>query len=107
MIELKAVTEPGQGFGFRCKQVWLDAAEVIDSLRVVPRVVLFAYGYWMIHLTDSIVQWYVKLPAVERTAQVTAFVTVVLPGVFGLSCWVFKVYSGGGRNWDAGATGEK
>lgn len=79
----------------------LRIAEAVDSLRIFPRIVLAAYGYWTAHVTEQIVKWYLHLPPAERTAQVTAFVTVVLPGIFGLSCWVFKVYSVGGRDWDA------
>ena len=69
-------------------------------MRVFPRIVLLTYGYWMAFLTNRIVWWYMRLPAGERTAQVTAFVTIVLPGVFGLAVWVFKIYSAGGRDWD-------
>lgn len=82
------------------KTILLHTAEVIDSWRIFPRLVLILYGYWMAHLTDWIVHWYEHLPTIERTAEVTAFVTIVLPGVFGLACYVFKVYSAGGRDWD-------
>ena len=82
------------------KQAWLDAAEIIDSWRVIPRAILFLYGYWMVRVTDLIIHWYEKLPAVERTTQVTAVITVIIPGIFGLACWVFKIYSAGGRKWD-------
>lgn len=86
----------------RLKTAMLDAAEVFDSWRIIPRLVLFLYGYWMVHLTDWIVRWYEGLPSQERTAEVTAFVTIVLPGVFGLAVYVYKIYSQGGRDWDAG-----
>lgn len=79
----------------------LRAAEVFDSWRIVPRIILFSYAYWMARVTDWIVRWYERLPSAERTGQVTAFVTVVLPGIFGLACWVFKVYSDNGRDWAA------
>lgn len=88
----------------KCKAAWLDFAEVFDTLRVVPRVILFGYAYWMIRLTDWLVRWYEGLPAAERTGQVTAFVTIVLPGVFGLAVWVYKIYAEGGRAWDGAAT---
>lgn len=79
----------------------LRLAEVFDSWRVVPRVVLILYGYWMAHLTDWIVRWYEKLPAAERTPEVTAFVTIVLPGVFGLAIWVYRIYANTARDWTA------
>jgi hypothetical protein len=84
----------------KCKQQWLDAAEVFDTWRVVPRLIVFLYGAWMARVTDWIVTWYERLPAIERTVEVTAFATVVLPGIFGLAVWVYKIYSIGGRQWD-------
>jgi len=83
------------------KRNLLHAAEVFDSWRVVPRFVLIAYLVWVMRLTDWIVHWYEKLPAAERTIIVTGFVTVVLPGVYGLFVWIFKVYSDNGRDWNA------
>lgn len=88
----------------KCKTAWMDFAEVFDTLRVVPRVILFGYAYWMIRLTDWLVKWYEALPAAERTGQVTAFVTIVLPGVYGLGVWVYRIYAEGGRAWDGTAT---
>lgn len=88
----------------KCKAAWMDFAEVFDTLRVIPRLILFLYGFWMVRITDWLVRWYERLPAVERTTQVTAFVTVVLPGVFGLAVWVYRIYSEGGRSWDGTAT---
>lgn len=88
----------------KCKAAWLDVAEVIDTLRVVPRIVLFVYAYWTGMVTDWLIRWYERLPANERTNQVTAFITIVLPGIFGLAVWVYKIYSDGGRAWDGVAT---
>jgi hypothetical protein len=83
-----------------CKAKWLEWAEIVDSIRLVPRMVLLIYGIWMIRLTDWVVRWYEHLPKEERTPEVTAFASVVLPGVFGLACWVFKLYiSTPGRDW--------
>lgn len=88
----------------KCKAAWMDAAEVIDTLRVVPRIVLFGYAWWAGAVTNWLVKWYEHLPAAERTNQVTAFVTIVLPGIFALATWVYKIYSDGGRAWDAPAS---
>lgn len=101
-LEVETTTEPASIAGgfWRCKQIWIDAAEVVDSLRVFPRLVLIVYGWWAIHVTDWMVRWYEALPATERNTQVTAVISVIIPGVFGLSAIVFKVYSDGGRDWD-------
>lgn len=86
--------------GWRCKAIWMDVAEVIDTLRLIPRAVLGFYGFWMAEVTNWLVKWYMRLPAAERTAEVTAFVTIVLPGIFGLAIWVYRIYAQGGRQWD-------
>jgi hypothetical protein len=83
------------------KDASLHVAEAIDALRLWPRLVLIAYGYWTAHLTDWIVKWYERLPGPERTPEVTAFVTIVLPGVFGLAIWVYRIYANTGRDWSA------
>jgi hypothetical protein len=86
------------------KKAFMDVAEVIDTLRVVPRIVLAVYGVWMIWITDWLVKWYEALKPEERSNQVTAFVTIVLPGVYGLGVYVYRIYSEGGRDWTGQAT---
>lgn len=83
------------------KQRLLDAAEVFDSWRVVPRILVFAYGWLVGWASWFVLTNYFRLPASERTAAVTTFVGIVLPGIFGLAVWIFKIYSDNGRDWDA------
>ena len=83
------------------RQQVMDAAELFDTWRVIPRIILLGYSYWMARVTDWVIRWYENLPTAERTGQVTAFVTVVLPGIFGLAVWVYKIYADGGRDWSA------
>lgn len=84
------------------KQLWLDIAEIIDAWRVVPRVLLFAYCTWVWHVVAEILAWYQALPAVERSMEASGMAAAVITAVTGLSAWVFKVYSAGGRDWQAG-----
>lgn len=102
-LEVAGDTQAGSKLGaaWRCKQMWLDFAEVFDTLRIVPRAILFIYGYWMIRVVDWTLHWYFAIPPLERTTQVTAVITVIIPGIFGLAVWVFKIYTAGGRDWDA------
>lgn len=85
----------------KCKDAWLDAAEVFDAWRVVPRVLALGYFIWFPIVVFEILQWYFKLPATERTAVVTAFIGTVLATMSGLAGYVLKFYTdgGGGRDW--------
>lgn len=74
------------------KEAWLDLAEVFDSLRLYPRLLLTSYSYLVWITTD----WYFNLPFAQRTVDVTAFTG----GVFGMATYAIKVYLDGGRNWD-------
>ena len=76
-------------------------AELTDAWRIFPRFFLCVYLGWIIHLTDWMVHWFMKIPAVERTTTVTTFVSIITTGVFGLFVWIYKIYSNGGRDWEA------
>lgn len=86
----------------QCKQGWLDIAELVDSFRLIPRSILLLYGYWMVYITDNLVHWYEYLPPIERTTQVTAVIGLIVPAVFGLAVWVYRIYTEGGRSWETG-----
>ena len=82
------------------KQHWLDAAEVFDAWRVVPRLVLFAYCWWLAYVVDYILIWYTRLPAPARSIEASGMASVVITAVTGMGAFVFKVYVSGGRSWD-------
>lgn len=67
----------------------LIVAEVIDSFRVVPRVILALYGV----LVWQIVDWYMLLP--EPSTQHAALVTIVV----GVIAPVVGLYQNSGRSW--------
>lgn len=83
------------------KQKWLDYAEVTDSLRIFPRLIVAGYGAWTVWFIDQMWKWYETLPGDQRGAQVTMVIGSVSGGVFGLAAWVVKLYLGGGRDWPA------
>lgn len=77
----------------------MQLAEIIDTLRIFPRLFLLIYLFWIIRLTDRMVSWFIHLPAVERTVIVTSFFSIATTGIFGLFIWIYKIYSDGGRDW--------
>lgn len=79
---------------------WLEAAEVFDSWRVVPRLIVGAYLALLIWLTWYFTHQYFALAAVERTGALTAFASVVLTSAFGALPFIVKIYMDTGRDWD-------
>jgi hypothetical protein len=82
------------------KQGRLDGAEVFDSWRVVPRIIVLTYLGFLIWLTWYFSTTYFRLPALERTASLTAFASVVLASAFGALPFIVKIYMDNGRDWD-------
>lgn len=82
------------------KALLIDWAEVLDSLRVFPRIVvvgyLFLFAWSIVYFSVS----YFHLPAIERTVAVTAFTTAVLTVMAGAFPFVLQIYVQKGRNWD-------
>lgn len=85
------------------KKWWLDAAEVFDSWRVVPRLIVFGYCIWLPHITNQVLIWYQSLPASERTMEASGLAGAIITAVTGIAAWVFKIYSAAGRAWSGSA----
>lgn len=83
------------------KQDWLDAAEVFDSWRVAPRLIVFLYLAFLFGLTAYFAIKFFDITAAERTTQLTAFASLLLTAAYGAFGWIFKIYTTGGRDWDA------
>jgi len=81
------------------KTAWLDAAEVFDHWRVVPRAVLLLYGGWVAHVTDNILSWYQRIPGAERTLEASGLAAGIITAVTGLFPWVYKIYSDAATDW--------
>ena len=81
------------------KQSWLDAAEVFDHWRVVPRLVLFTYGGWVAHVTDETLLWYQHLPSAERTLEASGLAGAIITAVTGLFPWIYRIYADSATDW--------
>ena len=82
------------------KQLLLHWAELVDSFRIFPRLVLCAYAYYVYQVTFFILTWYSQQPATARGTEESAVVIAVVGAVTGFSPWIFRIYSENGRNWD-------
>lgn len=82
------------------KQKWLDAAEVFDSWRVVPRIAFFGFLGLFGWTVVFIGLMYFRIPAAERTLQLTAFCTAWLGAMTTAFPFVMSIYQRDGRDWD-------
>jgi hypothetical protein len=82
----------------------LHIAEVIDSLRIFPRIIMGVYLSYAGWLTSYLVIWYSHLPAAGRGTQESAMVGGVIAAVTGFFPSVLKIYQDGGRDWGATPT---
>lgn len=83
------------------KQAILHWAEVLDSLRVFPRIIMGLYLYYAAWMTTYLVVWYSNLPATGRGTQESAMVGGIIAAITGFFPSVLKIYQDGGRNWSA------
>jgi hypothetical protein len=81
------------------KESWLDVAEVIDALRIFPRLLIGSYMSMVGYVIVYLMTWYSHLEPVARSVEVTAFYSMLTGGLLGLAAYVFKIYSDGGRDW--------
>lgn len=81
------------------KQDCLDACEVFDAARVVPRSVLYSFGSWTIYISDRTLFWYFHLAAPDRTVQDAGLVTGVITAVTTIFGLTIKFYNNSGRQW--------
>jgi len=79
---------------------WLDIAEVVDALRIFPRLLVGVYFATAVWVVTYLTTWYCHVAPAERTVEVTAFFAMLTGGLFGLSTYLFKLYADGGRDWD-------
>lgn len=81
------------------KTLVLHWAEVIDSLRIFPRIIMGVYLCYAGWLTSYLVIWYCNQPAAGRGTQESAMVGGIIAAVTGFFPSVLKIYQDGGRNW--------
>jgi hypothetical protein len=78
----------------------LDAAEVFDAWRVIPRIILFGYALWLAYVTDRLLTWYMALPIPAQTAQASGFCLGTIGALTTIGGYVYRIYANTGRSWD-------
>lgn len=86
---------------------WMDAAQVFDHWRVVPRTIFFGYCAWIIYVTHYLLVWYTHIPHDERDATASGLVTLLIGFITGLMPWIYRIYSDSSTDWSANQTVQK
>ena len=81
------------------KQQWLDLAESIDALRLIPRLLLVSYCGFVFWLTDRVLTWYFALPASERGVEAAGLAAGIFTAATGLATIFLNAYLKSGRSW--------
>ena len=82
------------------KDKWLRRAEVIDSLRLFPRLIVgasFVYTSWLV---GQMLFWYFNQPAWARGAEESTMIGATCTTLTGLFYKLWQDYSSKGRDWN-------
>lgn len=79
---------------------WLHIAEVVDALRIFPRLFLAITLAWAINMSYVLVYWYMQLPPAERGIEASGFGAVTFSAVLGFLKLVYDTYSSSARDWN-------
>jgi len=75
------------------KDQWIDFADILNKLRVIPRLILAAFGTLTALVTYESMNWYMTLPAIERTMEASGFALGIVAAVSGFSLKYAGVYT--------------
>lgn len=78
----------------------LQLAECADAWRMVPRILLLAYCVFVYQTTDLLLQWYMNLPAAERTLESGGFAAGLFTALTGFGTVFVNAYLKSGRHWN-------
>ena len=83
------------------KQKWLDAAEIMDAHRVIPKIITFTVMAMYAWFAYDSYTWVKTIVAESDTLPpaVAAFVGATLSALGGVLMLVINKYFGGGRDW--------
>lgn len=86
------------------KEKWMHAAEVIDAMRVFPRLFLIACFAWNVWIAATLLEWYMALPKDDRSLEASGFASIVFLAIVGFTKLVYETYSRNSVNWELRAS---
>lgn len=83
------------------KGLWLQWAEIFDSLRVVPRLFLAIWSTFTMDVGYRTLTWFFSQPANSRGFEEASVVVGVFTAALGFTKFIFDRYSMSGRDWNS------
>lgn len=77
----------------------LAVAELIDSYRVFPRAFFAAYFVFWCWITVTLLEWYVTLPAPQRTLEASGFGSAIFLTATAFLKQIYATYAETSRDW--------
>lgn len=86
------------------KKLWLDFAESLDALRVLPRLIIIAFVVLYSIITWDVWIWFKGLEFIAydaiQLAAILGFPGLLLSALGGIIMKIFIEYMKSGRNWN-------
>lgn len=79
------------------KDKWLASAEIIDALRIIPRLMLLGFMIFYIWYIIYVSRWYFKIEDTEFAS--TAFISSTITAIGAMFTWIGNTYIKTGRKW--------
>lgn len=81
------------------KQRWLHCAEIFDSLRIYPRLLIGAWSAFTMVTGYQTLHWFFLEPANSRGFEEALVVVGIFNGGIGMVKWMYSDYKNSGRDW--------
>jgi hypothetical protein len=84
------------------KQQWLAISEVLDSFRIVPRLLVFITLFAYIFLSYEMILWAMQIygDLKDIPVSIAGLIGGLLTTLAAIPTMVIRKYFDGGRNWD-------
>ena len=82
------------------KALHLQWAEAIDNYRIVPRLFFTSYFVFWCWITVTLIEWYIHMPAAERSIEASGFGSVIFATATGFLKTIYDTYARTSRDWN-------
>lgn len=90
------------------REKWLHIAEILDALRIMPRIMIILFIVLYVFLAINAWEWFLLIDPTAYSdisfGLMIAFPTTILTAIGGMMTKIFLEYMKSGRDWGNGET---